>query len=82
MYYDVLVMEKDGTEFCFQNVEGLGLLLEYEHLSDFENVPAEDILEEKKNMLEIIKSYGLDISENSDVKKAYELIKLNLERKD
>ena len=63
---------------CFQNVEGLGLLLEYENEKDFEGYSNEDILNEKYKMLEEIKKYNINISDDIDVKKAFELISNNL----
>lgn len=73
--YDVIVYEKDNLEFAFQDVEGLGILLEYEHKSDFESYTNEEILLEKQKMLDQIKKYNLNISDEYDVKKAFELIK-------
>lgn len=72
--YDVLVMAKGDLEFAFQNVENLGLLVEYENLNDFDGKSNEEILEEKKKMIIELKSYGLDVTDEFDVKKAYELI--------
>ena len=75
VFYDVIVYEKDNLELAFQDVEGLGLLLEVENGQDFTGGSNEEILKEKKNMLEEINKYGLNISQDFDVKKAYELIK-------
>lgn len=72
--YDVLVMAKENLEFAFQNVENLGLLVEYENINDFDGKSNEEILEEKKKMIVELKSYGLDVTDEFDVKKAYELI--------
>ncbi len=77
--YDVLVMKKNNLEFAFQNVNNLGLLLEYENLNDFEEKSNEEILEEKKTMIKELKSYGLNISNEIDVKKAYELVLKSLQ---
>lgn len=77
--YDVLVMEKNNLEFAFQNVNNLGLLLEYENLNDFKEKSNEEILEEKKTMIKELKSYGLNISNEIDVKKAYELVLKSLQ---
>ena len=77
--YDVLVMKKNNLEFAFQNVNNLGLLLEYENLNDFEEKSKEEILEEKKTMIKELKSYGLNISNEIDVKKAYELVLKSLQ---
>lgn len=76
--YDVIVYEKDNLELAFQNVEGLGILLEYENESDFSNYTNEEILLEKQKMLAEIKKYNLNISDDYDVKKAFELINKNL----
>jgi len=73
--YDAVVYARDGIELCFQDVENLGLLLEYENLIDFDGVSSERIIEEKQKMLDLIRSFQLDVSDNYDVKKAYELIK-------
>lgn len=73
--YDVIVYKNDIVEFAFQDVENLGLLLEYENSNDFDGYSDEEILNEKKNMLETIKKYGISISDEFDVKKAYELLK-------
>lgn len=72
--YDVVVYQKGDIEFAFQEVENLGLLLEYENLNDFDGYSEEQIILEKKKMLEEIRSYQLDITEDYDVKKAFELI--------
>ncbi len=72
--YDVVVYKKDDIEFAFQQVEGLGLLLEYESTKDFDGVDSEEILDVKKRMLDEIRSYQLDVSDDFDIKKAYELV--------
>lgn len=76
--YDVIVYGKDNLELAFQNVEGLGLLLEYENEKDFSNYTNEEVLLEKQKMLSEIKGYNLNISDDYDVKKAFELISKNL----
>lgn len=76
--YDVIVYEKDGLELAFQDVEGLGLLLEVENENDFEGVSDKDIIKEKRKMVKNLSKYGLTTSKNYDIKKAYELIKLKL----
>lgn len=76
--YDVLVMAKENLEFAFQNVENLGLLVEYENINDFDGKSNEEILEEKKKMIVELKSYGFDVTDEFDVKKAYELISKEL----
>ena len=73
--YHVVVYEREGVEHAFQQVEDLGLLLEYESLKDFQDASSEEVLEEKKRMLTELREYQLDISDDYDVKKAYQLIK-------
>ena len=72
--YDVIVYSKDDVELAFQNVEGLGMLLEYENNKDFSLATDDEILETKKRMWDYINSLGINIGENYDVKKAYELL--------
>lgn len=72
--YDVIVYEKDGLELAFQNVENLGLLLEYESNNDYTGFSDESILHEKQKMLEKIRNLKISIGNDYDVKKAYELI--------
>lgn len=72
--YDVIVYSNESIELCFQNVDGLGLLLEYENENDFDGRSNDDILKEKYHMLEEIKKYNLNITDDIDVKKAFELI--------
>lgn len=72
--YDVIVYSNNDYEFAFQNVEGLGLLLEFENENDFEGVSDEAIVNKKQKMYEIIKNYGIKVENNYDIKKAYELV--------
>ena len=72
--YDVIVYSNNDYEFAFQNVEGLGLLLEFENENDFEGVSDEAIANEKQKMYEIVKNYGIKVENNYDIKKAYELV--------
>ena len=72
--YDCIVYKNGDTELAFQDVEGLGLLLEYENTSDFEGASDKEIIEEKIKMLNEIRSYNIDISDDYDIKKAYELV--------
>lgn len=76
--YHVIVLEKDGVEFAFQDVENLGLLMEYESLIDFENKTIDDIKKEKQKMYNFVQQTGLNITDEQDVQKAYELIKKSL----
>lgn len=73
--YDVIVYQKDNLEFAFQQVEGLDLLLEYESTKDYENYTNNEILKEKKKMIDEVKIYNIEISNDFDIKKAFELIK-------
>ena len=62
-------------ELAFQNVENLGLLLEYENKNDFDNATQEVIKNEKLNMLQEIQTLGINVSDETDIRKAYELLK-------
>ena len=62
-------------ELAFQNVENLGLLLEYENKNDFDNATQEVIKNEKLNMLQEIQTLGINVSDEKDIRKAYELLK-------
>ena len=72
--YDVIVYEKDGLELAFQEVEGLGLLLEYENTKDFSGIDDKEILKEKEKMAQEIKKFNINIGDDYDIKKAYELV--------
>lgn len=72
--YDVVVYKKNDVELAFQDVEGLGLLLEYENLNDFEGYSNDKIIEVKKEMLKEIRGYGIDTTDDFDVKKSYQLV--------
>lgn len=72
--YECIVYEKNGLELAFQDVEGLGLLLEYENINDFEFADDELIKNTKNSMLKEIKALGIKTTDELDVKKAYELI--------
>jgi adenylate cyclase class IV len=72
--YNVTVMAKDDMEFAFQEVDGLGLLVEYENNEDFENIDNEKIINIKQEMKKEIENYGIDVESSLDVKKAKELI--------
>lgn len=76
--YKVKVYEKDGIELAFQNVEGLGSMIEYENAEDFENKNIEEIKKVKQKMEEKIESFGILIEKGNDVKKAKELIEKNI----
>jgi predicted adenylyl cyclase CyaB len=79
VHYDVIVYSNNNYEFAFQDVEGLGLLLEFENENDFEGVSDETIVSEKQKMYEIIKTYGIKVENNYDIKKAYELVMKKIE---
>lgn len=72
--YHVIVYEKNGKEFAFQIVENLGTLIEYENANDFEGKSVIEINEAKNEMLTDIKECDICITEEYDVKKAFELI--------
>ena len=72
--YKVTVYSKDKVEYAFQDVENLGVLIEYENMNDFEGKSLDEINTVKKNMFEEIKNTGINLTEEKDVKKAYELI--------
>ena len=72
--YKVTVYGKGKVEYAFQDVENLGVLIEYENMNDFEGKALDEINSVKKNMVEEIKNTGINLTEEKDVKKAYELI--------
>lgn len=76
--YNVLVMEKNGIELAFQYGDDIGVLIEYENKNDFSNKTNEEIRLEKENMYNYIKKLGIEITEEKDVKKAWELIEKSL----
>lgn len=76
--YNVLVMEKNGIELAFQYGDDIGVLIEYENKNDFSNKTNEEIRLEKENMYNYIKELGIEITEEKDVKKAWELIEKSL----
>lgn len=76
--YKVKVYEKDGIELAFQNVGGLGSMIEYENAEDFENKNIEEIKKVKQKMEEKIESFRILIEKGNDVKKAKELIEKSI----
>lgn len=76
--YNVLVMEKNGIELAFQYGDDIGVLIEYENKNDFSNKTNEEIRLEKENMYNYIKKLGIEITEEMDVKKAWELIEKSI----
>lgn len=71
--YDVIEMKRGNLHFAFQNVEGLGVLVECESPIDFSNSSLSNIKKEKKKLWSVLKNLGLELSEDFDVKKAKEL---------
>lgn len=72
--YIVTVFSDGNKEFAFQEVENLGLLVEYESTKDMDDYTTEEIMQEKHAMIEDIRNSGVSVKNNLDVKKAYELI--------
>lgn len=72
--YKVIVYSKDKVEYAFQDVENLGTLIEYENTEDFEGRTLEEINNAKEIMYNEIKSTGICLTNEKDVKKAFELI--------
>lgn len=79
--YNVIVLSNGIKEFAFQEVENLGLLVEYESVKDMDEFNNEEILKEKKNMIEEIKQTGIEVEEALDIKKAYQLIEKKIVEK-
>ena len=52
--------------------------MEYESLIDFENKTIDDIKKEKQKMYDYVKQIGLNITDEQDVQKAYELVEKSL----
>jgi len=65
---------KGDIVFILEEVKDIGLLIEYENKNDFTGKSDEEIMEVKREMYNTIKSVGIDICEDYDVKKAYDLI--------
>ena len=72
--YKVFVMKKDNIEFAFQLVDNLGLLLEYENANDYAGKSDIEIEKVKKKMFKEIREFGIETTDEMDVKKAEELI--------
>ena len=72
--YNVTEMKKDNLHFVFQEVEGLGSVVEYESPHDFLGASLDEIRQEKQKLFQRLKSLGLHLSNETDVKKAKELI--------
>lgn len=72
--YHVIVMAKGELEYAFQIVDGLGTLIEYESLEDFNDKTNDDVVNTKKEMLNSLKEFGIIVSNDFDIKKAWNLI--------
>ena len=72
--YKIIVYSKDEVEYAFQDVENLGTLIEYENTEDFTGKSLDKINDTKNNMYNEIKNTGVNLTDEMDVKKAYELI--------
>lgn len=79
--YDVIEMKREDFHFAFQNVDGLGVLLECESPIDFSDSSLEDIKKEKKKLWSFLTNLGLELSEDLDIKKAKELMLLTAKEK-
>jgi predicted adenylyl cyclase CyaB len=78
--YHVTVYSDGNTEYAFQEVENLGTLIEYENINDFDGKTIEDINKAKEEMYNEIVKKEIKVTEEKDVKKAYELIVKKLEK--
>lgn len=72
--YKVFVYSKGKIEYAFQDVQNLGTLIEYENAKDFEGKSLNEINKAKENMYNEIKNIGINLTEEKDVKKAFELV--------
>lgn len=72
--YKIIVYSKDEVEYAFQDVENLGTLIEYENTEDFTGKSLDEINDTKNKMYNEIKNTGVNLTDEMDVKKAYELI--------
>lgn len=72
--YKIIVYSKDEVEYAFQDVENLWTLIEYENTEDFTGKSLDEINDTKNNMYNEIKNTGVNLTDEMDVKKAYELI--------
>ena len=79
--YNVIVFSNGIKEFAFQEVENLGLLVEYESVKNMDSYTNEEILKEKQNMIQEIKDTWIEVENNLDIKKAYELIEKGIVEK-
>ena len=68
------IYQKGSFELAIQDIDGLGLLIEYENENDFTEQDESVILQTKIEMLQAIKALGICTTAEFDVKKAYELV--------
>jgi predicted adenylyl cyclase CyaB len=54
--YDLVVLAKVNIELAFQNVENLGLFVEYENEKNYDKATMDEIIVEKENMLKELKA--------------------------
>lgn len=80
--YHVIVYSNGDKEYAFQNVENLGTLIEYENTKDFNGETIDDIDKVKEEMYNEILKIGIRLTDERDVKKAYELIRKELGEKE
>ena len=63
---DSLIYRNDNMEFALQNVEGLGVFIEYEQDDKIKDIPLDNKL---SIMISRVKDLGLDLGDNFFVKK-------------
>ena len=68
------VYEKDDLSIAIEDVKDLGILIEYENDKDFTGYTNEEIITEKEIMFEKLKDLNLNLEDDYNVKKAYELL--------
>ena len=74
--YKVTVYSNDKAEYAFQDVENLGVLIEYENMDDFGGKTLDEINSAKDKMFKEIKNTVNNVTDEKDVKKSNQ-IKLN-----
>ena len=68
------VYEKDDLSIAIEDVKDLGILIEYENDKDFTGYSNEEIIKEKEIMFKKLKDLNLNLEDDYNVKKAYELL--------
>lgn len=68
------VYEKDDLSIAIEDVKDLGILIEYENDKDFTGYTNEEIIKEKEIMFNRLKDLNLNLEDDYNVKKAYELL--------